>query len=116
MPQKFLDGAKIGAPVKEVGGAGVAKRVRMQIGSPGPEGAIFVHEILHCAHPEATTASAQEHGVGIVIPGLRMTKLRANFEVSDEGLRTFFSDGDRALLLAFAEHARLPALEIDIAQ
>ena len=56
MPQQLLHHAKVGAPVKQVGGCAVTQPVRAEVGRVGQVREQLVHHLAHLAGVDPATA------------------------------------------------------------
>src|SRR5262245_18149517 len=75
MTQKLLNGAQIRAPLEQVGRAGVAERVRMEIAAAGAERAVAPNQGLDAPDAEPSAVSAEEQRARVLTSRARMTEL-----------------------------------------
>src|SRR6185436_16404209 len=79
--EELLDGAKIGASLEQMRGAGMAKRVRVEIAAPGAERPVALNQRLHAANAEPGSVTPQEERARVLPTRAGMAKLGATFEV-----------------------------------
>ena len=115
MAEQLLDHAQIGAALEQVGGARMAERVRVQIGTTCAEHAVAAHELLHGANRQPATTARHEHGARQVRPLFRPKRAAAG-EVFAEGFARAATDGNHAFFVALAEHAQLLRVESQVLQ
>ena len=105
MAEHLLDGAEVGAAVEQVGRAGVAERVRMEIGPARAERAVAVDEELHRREAEAAAARRDEEGARIDGARAQVRERSAEREVGGERLGGLASERHDALLAPLADDA-----------
>src|SRR5262245_3054921 len=98
MPEQLLDRPQVRAAVQEMGRAGVAQCVRMQIATSGPPPAVVAHERLDRARADASSAHGDEERRTVERSRPGMRERRTAREVVDERSRAFSSERYDAFL------------------
>jgi len=113
--QDFLDGPEIGPVVEQVGRHRVAQHMRMSAANVrgGFEG--IRDDMVDHSWSEPLAVFEEEKRLGCPHPALSRWE-RVSCKINFNGFGGFRSDGDNALLAAFAENANGARLEIEFAE
>ena len=119
--EEFLDGAKVGAISEEMGGKGVAERVRVQVPIDVDEADVFFDDAAYGALREAAAGVIEEYGFGIggfavaaAAAGGLQEQLLAQRPILFERFLGFRAVGDDALFVAFADYAQDTLFLVDV--
>src|SRR5262245_7539986 len=109
VPEQLLDGAEVGAAAEQVGGEGVAERVRRRLRRRAARGDVALHQAGDAAAREPAAARVPEDRPR----RHRQLRLGAGGAVGVERAQRGTADGNDALLPALAEDADGRRLAVD---